>query len=301
MIGPGEVAGAWSIAALELAAIAVWCLLYAVGARRLGPRMERRRAVLFGAGMAVLALCVVSPLDALAETLFGAHMLQHVLITDLAAPLALAGVTGAMLRPVLAQPGAMRLRVLTHPFVALPLWTALTVVWLLPPLYAAQLSDPILHAFAHGTFFVAGLVLWAPIIEPLPGPAWFGTPQKLVYLAAMWMVGLIIANVYWFSGTVFYPDHEPGAELWGISPLSDQANGGTVMMVAMLLVVGLLATSLFFRWARESEVAQQLIEQGHDRESVRRAIRFGRAEAMLERPVGAEADATPAGGGSLGS
>ena len=300
MIGPGEVAGAWSVAALELAAVAVWCLLYAAAARRLGPRMERRRVVLFAAGMAVLVLCVVSPLDALAETLFGAHMLQHVLITDLAAPLALAGVTGPMLRPLLAQPGAMRLRALTHPFVALPLWTALTVLWLIPPLYAAQLGDPILHAFAHGTFFVAGLVLWAPIIEPLPAPSWFGTPQKLVYLAAMWMVGLVIANVYWFSGTVFYPDHEPGAELWGISPLSDQANGGTVMMVAMLLVVGLLATSLFFRWARESEMAQELIEEGYDRDAVRRAIRFGRAEHLRGRTADADADATAAGGAPLG-
>ena len=294
MIAPDELAGAWSVAALELAAVAVWCVLYAAGARRLGPRLPRWRIAAFAAGMGVLVLCVVSPLDALAETLFGAHMLQHVLITDVAAPLALAGVTGAMLRPLLAQRGVLRLRVLSHPMVALPLWTVLTVVWLLPPLYALQLADPVLHALAHGTFFAAGLVLWAPIIEPLPAPTWFGTPQKLVYLAALWAVGLVIANVYWFSGTVFYPDHVEGARLWDITPLQDQANGGTVMMLAMLLLVGLLATTMFFRWARESELSQELIEMGHDREAVRRAVRFGRGEQLRDRGLdgtsGAAAD-----------
>lgn len=290
VIGPGEVAGSWSVAALELAAVAVWSVLYAVAARRLGPRLERWRVVAFASGMAVLALCVISPLDALAETLFGAHMLQHVIISDVAAPLTLAGVTGAMLRPVLAQPGALRLRWLSHPFVALPLWTVLTVFWLLPPTYALQLADPSLHALAHGTFFVAGLILWSPIIEPLPAPTWFGTPWKLAYLGALWVVGLVIANVYWFSGVAFYPDHAEGARLWGISPLQDQANGGTVMMVAMMLLVGVLATTLFFKWARESELTQELVELGHDRDAVRRAIRFGRGEQLRARPVPAGAE-----------
>lgn len=299
MIGPGDVWGAWSVAAFELAAIAVWSLLYAAGARRLGGRLPRWRIACFVAGMAVLALTVISPLDAMAETLFGAHMLQHVIISDLAAPLALLGVTGPMLRPVLAQPGMLRLRVITHPFVALPLWAGLTILWLTPPMYQLQLGDPLLHAIAHGTFFIGGVILWAPIIEPLPAPTWFGTPWKILYLGVMWFVGLIIANVYWFSGTVLYPEHRPGAELWGISPLQDQANGGTVMMVAMLIVVGLLATRLFFRWAEESELSQELIEAGHDREAVRRAIRFGRAERMRDAGVPGEgADAPQAIGPS---
>lgn len=96
-----------------------------------------------------------------------------------------------------------------------------------------------------------GLLLWGPIVESLPAPEWFNTGLKSVYMTGVWFVGLSIANVYWFSGTAFYESHAAGAAVWGIEPLEDQANAGTVMMVLHCLLAFGAITILFFRQARE--------------------------------------------------
>ncbi len=281
LVGPDEWMGAWALDPYVLAMISIAAVLYAIRVRQVGiARVGRWRIVSYGAGLACLGLSVMSPLDALAETLFGVHMVQHLILTEVAAPLVLLGLTGAVLRPLLAYKSVQRLRILSHPLVALPLWFALTVFWLFPPMYELQLDDELLHALAHVTFFASGLALWSPIVEVLPAPEWFGTGPRLVYLGGIWFGGLLISNVYWFAGTPFYPTHEEGAALWGISAVGDQANGGTAMMVAMLVIVGGTMVALFFRLARESELSQELIEQGHDRAKVKRAIRYRRAHLL---------------------
>lgn len=280
-VGPSDWPGAWTLDPYALAPIALAAVFYAVRVRQLGAaRVGTWRIVSFSAGLACLGLAVTSPLDGIAETLFGVHMVQHLILTEVAAPLVLLGLTGAVLRPLLAQRWVLRLRVFSQPLVALPLWFGLTILWLFPPLYELQLDDPILHAVAHMTFFASGLALWAPIVEVLPAPVWFGTGPRLAYLGGIWFGGLLISNVYWFAGTPFYETHEAGAAVWGISPLADQANGGTAMMLAMLFIVGGTMVALFFRMARESELSQELIEQGHDREQVKRAIRYRRAHHL---------------------
>jgi putative membrane protein len=285
LVGPGEWMGAWALDPYALVPIVLAGVFYAIRVRQVGVDQVRPwRIVSFFGGLLCLGLAVMSPLDAVAETLFGVHMVQHLALTELAAPLVLLGLTGKVLRPLLASQWVQRLRVLSHPLVALPLWFGLTVFWLFPPLYELQLDDEILHAVAHMTFFASGLALWAPIVEVLPAPEWFGTGPRLVYLGAIWFGGLLISNVYWFAGTPFYETHETGARLWGISPEGDQANAGTAMMVAMLLIVGGTMATLFFRLARESELSQELIEQGHDRAKVKRAIRYRRAH--LRRSAG---------------
>jgi cytochrome c oxidase assembly factor CtaG len=292
MVGPGDWYTAWALDPYGLVPVAIAGVLYAVRVRQLGGRVRPWRIASFAAGLTCLALAITSPLDALAETLFGVHMVQHLILVEVAAPLVLLGLTGPVLRPLLARSTVRRLRVLSHPLVALPLWLVLTVFWLLPPLYSLQLEDPLLHAIAHMTFFASGLALWSPVVEVLPAPVWFGTGARLVYLGAIWFAGLVISNVYWFAGTPFYSEHVEGAELWGISAVADQANGGTAMMVSMLMIVGGTMVVLFFRLAGESELAQRLVEEGHDRERVKRAIRYRRAH-HLRAPAPQSAEATP--------
>ena len=135
-------------------------------------------------------------------------MTQHLLIGDLAPLCILAGLTGPLLRPVLALPGVMRLRVLANPLVAFPIWAANLVLWHLPALYEGAVEHSALHAFEHVAFFSAGIVLWLPILETLPAPEWFGTGAKLAYIVGVRLVATVIGNVFIWGGSAFYDVYE---------------------------------------------------------------------------------------------
>jgi putative membrane protein len=275
---------AWSASWVEVAFTAVALVLYAQRAQQLGNRLPRWRMASFVAGLAVLLLASSSPIDAVGEGgLFSVHMLQHMLIGDLAALLLVLGVTGPVLQPALQFRSVQRLRVLTQPMVACVIWTAVFVGWHIPALYGAALDHPVVHAAEHATFLAAGILMWATLLETLPQPEWFGTGAKLAFVAGIRVVDMILANAFWWAGRPFYAHYEQTAPLWGVSALEDQGNAGTVMMVwtgtVMLVVMGVL----FFRMAREGEMRQELIERGVDPVAVRRAVRYGRGEVLAAR------------------
>ena len=112
-------------------------------------------------------------------------MVQHVLLGDLAPLAFVAALTGPLLRPVLALPVIGKLRVLAHPLVALPIWAVNLYIWHLPALYEAALRHDSVHALEHVCFFTGGALMWAPVVEVLPGPAWFGTGTKLGYIVVV--------------------------------------------------------------------------------------------------------------------
>jgi putative membrane protein len=252
--------------------------------RRRGTPVPRRRLALFGLGIALLLLALASPIAAIGEEeLFSFHMLQHVLLGDLAPLCLLAGLSGPLLRPVLALRPVERLRVLAHPAVALPLWALNLYVWHVPVLYEAAVEHSAVHALEHVSFFTAGLIVWLPVLETLPAPEWFGTGAKLAYIAVVRVVETVLGNVFVWSGTVFYGVYASGEELWGVSPLRDQGLAGAVMMIeGSLVTIGALAW-LFLRLAQEGELRQELLERGYDPRAVRRAVRYGRAQE-LDKP-----------------
>jgi putative membrane protein len=273
----------WSLAPAQTIPILLGAFLYAVRARRLGPRLPPWRAWCFAGGVALLLIAVVSPIDRVGEQdLFWVHMLQHVMIGDLAALLVVLGVTGPILRPALSLPWVSRLRVLTHPAVALPLWAVNLYVWHFSPLYEAALDNDLVHAVEHVAFFAFGVLMWAPVVEMLPAPAWFGTGWKLAYVGGVRLTTTILGNIFWWSGTVFYPVYATTTR-FDVDPLSDQSLAGTVMMAETGIVTLVLIIVLFFRMAKEGEIRQELIERGLDPDAVRRAVRYGRADALAAR------------------
>jgi cytochrome c oxidase assembly factor CtaG len=207
-------------------------------------------------------------------------MLQHVVLGDLAPLCVVAGLTGPLLRPLLAVEAVARLRFLVHPLVALPLWAANLFAWHVPAAYEAALSSGGVHALQHVCFFTFGALMWAPVVEILPGPMWFGTGWKLGYIVVVRLLETLLGNVFLWTGTVLYPTYERAERLWGISPLADQGIAGGVMMIeGSLVTIGALAW-LFLRLAAEGELRQQLLERGHDPRTVNRAVRYGRAEEL---------------------
>jgi len=246
-----------------------------------GTPVELWRRLVFGLGLTLAFLAVASPIHELGEKqFFFVHMIQHILLGDLAPLCFVAGLTGPILRPVLALPAVMRLRFLTLPYVAFPIWAANLLIWHVPSAYEAALHHSGVHAVQHLLFFTCGALMWAPVVEVLPGPEWFGTGMKLGYIVAVRLVETVLGNIFVWSGGAFYSTYLHPVHRWGISPHADQGIAGGVMMLeGSLVTLGVLAW-LFLRWARESEERQQLLDQGVDRRAATRAVRYGRGREL---------------------
>jgi cytochrome c oxidase assembly factor CtaG len=270
-------------ALLQLLPLALVALAYTRRAHTLARRgapVPRARLWSFGIGLALLAVALSPPIEELGERTFTFHMVQHVLLGDLAALALVLGLTGPLLRPLLALRTVERLRVLGHPLVALPFWAANLYVWHLPALYEGALRHDSLHALEHLCFLGFGALMWAPVVEVLPGPAWFGTGAKFGYVVAVRLLETVLGNVFLWSGTVFYGVYEKTEPLWGLSPAADQAAAGAVMMVEGSVVTLAALAWLFLRAAAEGELRQELLERGLDPRTVQRAVRYGRAEEL---------------------
>ena len=274
----------WNFEPLQVVPTLLIGLLYARRVRTLraaGTPVSSWRIWCFGSSLFLVLVALVSPVDEFGEEQFlFMHMIQHILLGDLAPLLFVAGLTGPILRPVLSLPGVWRLRFLTHPLVALPLWAANLYIWHIPFLYQGALHHSAVHALEHFCFFGFGAIMWAAVLETLPGPEWFGTGAKLGYVAGVRVLEAILGNIFIWSGTVFYPFYEHPTDKWGISAVGDQQIAGAVMMVEGSIVTLAVLAWLFLKMAQESELRQRLLEQGMDERAVKRAVRYGRAGVL---------------------
>jgi putative membrane protein len=289
-----------SVDPLPLVPLATIAWLYDRRVRTLarrGRRVPVARRLSFHLGLLLLAGALASPIHSIGEErLFWVHMTQHLLLGDIGALAIVAGLDGPLLRPLLAAPGFARLRVLANPLVALPLWSLNLLVWHLPGLYQAALSNELVHAGEHWLFFATGALMWAAVIEPLPGPAWFGSGAKAVYVLVVRTVGAGLATALIWSGRPFYPDYAAGERASGISPLHDQAIGGAIMFVEGGVVTLLVFAWLFLRWSREAELRQGLADEGYDPALAARAARYGRLPLRPAEPPPRPRTASPPAG-----
>src|SRR5258705_465420 len=171
-------------------------------------------------------------------------MVQHLLLGDLAPLLMLLSLSRVMMRPLTRKLQAVEraLGPLAHPATALLLWLALVYLWHIPALYNAALEHAPLHALQHVTFFTAGVLVWWPLIQPVP---------MRNRLAGMWTFGYIggakfglaaLGLYLTWTSTVAYSYYEHVPRIWGLSALTDQNVGGAIMMVEQsILLVTVLA------------------------------------------------------------
>ena len=271
----------WNFDPLELSVLAVAGALYWRRARTLARRgrpAPKLRSTAFAAGLLTLFIALGSPIDTIGEErLFSVHMVQHLLLGDVAALLLVLGLDGRLLRPLLRVRLVHRLRALAHPLVALPLWAANFVVWHLPVLFDAALRNDAIHALQHSLFVALGMLMWAALIEPLPGPAWFTAPWKIPYVLGMWLVMLVLSQVFIWSSHVYYAPYVHDATLWGLSHLADHRAGGGVMLVESAFTMLPALVWVLLCVLRESEARQQLVDAGVAPAVAARAARYGRA------------------------
>ncbi len=278
-------------AALQLGPLALFGLLYARRVRTLAgegrPVPGWRQACFYG-GFVTIALALTS-LGGESQQLLLAHMVEHLLLGDVAALLIVLGLTGPLIAPILRIGFFDKLRILAHPLIAFPLWAIDLYLWHLPVLYQAALHHTGVHALQHAMFLGFGINMWMCLFGPLPMPSWFGNLGKLVYIVAVRLTGAVLGNIFLWSGTVFYPFYIHGDAIHHISPLADQNIAGAVMMIEeSLLTIGLFCW-LFLRTARESEERQQLLDfadaHGLELSDARaaRAVSAGRGAELRNR------------------
>jgi len=230
------------------------------------------RAALFAAGLALLVLPLVSPLDEAGdERLLSAHMLQHVLIGDAAPALILVAVRGPLVF-FLLPPGLLRplagfrplgglLSFLLRPLVSLGLWGATILAWHVPRIYDYAAAHPLVHDLEHASFVVAGFLAWTQLVDPARHER-LRRPQRIFFALAMLALAQAVVDVLLFSSAPVYARYaHPAEPLFGISPLTDQRLAGAVMMVEQLLTLGtcvalLLRPYLVGRRARRPLLSQ---------------------------------------------
>lgn len=294
--GPLLAHTAATFSVLEAAPVLVAGLAYAKRASTLADRgrpVPVWRQACFLAGLLTLAVAFFSPIGHIAEELVMAHMVEHLLIGDIAALLLVLGLTGPVLQPLLGLPVLKHLRVLANPLVAFPLWAANLYLWHVPALYGEAYGGAAVHALEHATFIFFGCMMWMALLGPLPRPAWFGNAWKLGYVLAVRFTGVVLGNVLMWSGTVFYTEYASGEAHWNVAPLTDQSTAGVIMMVeGTFLMLGTFAW-LFFRTAEEGSERQRLIELAErrgvalDEARAARAIAAGEGKRLEERLLAA--------------
>jgi putative membrane protein len=278
---------------IGLPVVVVLCWLpYWIRARTLareGRPVPTWRRVCFACGLIVLEIALSPPVDRLSEQLLVVHMAEHLLIGDIAALLFVLGLTGPMMVPLLRNRVISKLRVLSHPVVAIIVWGVNFYAWHTPALYQAALRHDALHALEHATFLAFGIAVWMALLGPLPKPAWFSNAARLVYIVAVRLIGTVLANIMIFGGTVFYPFYRAGDAHWHISPIADQvAAGGLMMVEESLLTIGLFCW-LFLRVANQNEQRQEMLDYATehgialDERRAQRAVASGRGEELWDR------------------
>jgi putative membrane protein len=215
------------------------------------------RAALFAAGLALLVLPLVSPLDHIGdEELLSAHMLQHVLIGDAAPALIVVAVRGPLLffllPPFLLRPLAgMRplrafLSFLLIPLVSLGIWAVSFLAWHVPAAYDYAAAHPLVHDLQHLSFIVAGFLAWTQLVDPARHGR-LRPAQRVFFALAMLVIAQPLVDALLFTAPAY--DRYTGAH--GISAQTDQRLAGAVMMVEQLLALGVCVGLLLRPYVRE--------------------------------------------------
>jgi putative copper resistance protein D len=228
---------AWLPAAL--AAFAYWKAADAVDRRHPDNPVPRWRRWAWLAGIATYLLAVASPLGYYDTTLFSIHMIQHLLLVMVAAPLLVLAAPVTLLLRV-ASPAARRdwilpvlhsrpVRMLAHPVVAWGLFAA--VMWFshFSPLFDAALDDELLHRGEHVLYLVSGLLFWWPVVGADPSPRRIGHGVRVFYLALGMPLSSLLGLVIFSARQVLYPHYESLVRTWGPTPIDDQALAGGIM------------------------------------------------------------------------
>jgi putative membrane protein len=258
---------AWQLEPLPLAGVAVAAAVYAWAGRRVSTRHPRNRPRAwrmwaFLGGLAAIVLALNSPIEAYEGQLFSVHMVQHMLLELVAAPLLLLGAPATMAlraaspsvrRRLLGLLHSRAVAVLTFPLLTWLLFAAVNWGWHLSELYNQALENPALHYLQHASFLLAALLFWWPVVAADPGRWRLPHPVRLFYLFLAMPQNSFLGVALMSAPAVLYSHYLSNLRAWGPSALADQNLGGVVMWVigdlAFLIAMGAVVAS----WVRHED------------------------------------------------
>jgi putative membrane protein len=275
-VTPETIWGAWRWEAGLLPGLLLGAL-YVLGCRAVwrsagfGRGVRPWRALCFAAGLATLLLALASPLDALGGVLFAGHMVQHLVLVQVAAPLIVLGApqvalawglprwlrrgVSAWWRAVAPEVRSLW-RLLAHPAAAWCLHATALWLWHAPALYQAALRSAPLHALEHASFFGTALLFWWSLMRrPAQGGPGYGAAA--LYTFTMMLQSGLLGALMTFAPAPWYPAQSLGAAAWGLTPLEDQQLAGLIMWVPAGVIYVAALVAFLGVWLMRSEVAER--------------------------------------------
>ncbi len=221
------------------------------------------RLALFAAGITIILIALVSPLDSLGDQLMVMHMVQHVLLLDLAPILLILGLTKVLLRPATRRLTAIERRAgfLAHPAFAVVLYVGLLWLWHLPALYDNAQGNSALHALEHLSFISAGTLYWWHLLSPIRSRMRLGGMGPVMYMVSTKLVAGLLGVMLAFDPHALYPFYAHQPRYWNLSPVQDQNLAGVVMALEQSIVMGIALVVLFVQMLAESEREAQRAER----------------------------------------
>ena len=229
--------------------------LYGWRARVASARPTAGQIAAFSAGLLTLFFALNGPLHDLSDYyLFSVHMIQHLVLIFVVAPLLIAGTPGWMLRPALALPGVGPVaRWVTKPAICFAAFNIAMIGWHLPPLYNLAMAEHPVHIVEHLMFLTVAVLMWWPFLSPLPELPRLAYPGQMLYCFLMSIPMSIVAIYIAMADHVLYPAYAAAPRIWGLSPLEDQLFGGLVMWIPGGLVFAVVLSVVFFKWSSRGE------------------------------------------------
>jgi len=272
-VTPADLWSSWNLHPVVLAAIAAVAGLYWSGVRalwsrgghRAGRGVGRRQVVAFACGLFALCIALISPVDALSESLLSAHMAQHLLLLVVAAPLIVIGAPALVVGQSLRGTWTRRLRrwgrrpalrwlgrLAGHPVWSWVVATGVLWAWHIPSLYQSALENPLVHSIEHAGFLAAGMLFWWTALRPA-GPRRLPRGADVVYVFTGALQSGALGALLVFAAAPIYPFYVGRTSAWGLTPLQDQQLAGVLMWVPPFVIYLAAASALFVRWLRAAE------------------------------------------------
>jgi putative membrane protein len=250
----------WTFAPGVLVALAGYGVIYGLRWRRARAEGGARaasgwRAAAWGAGLLCLFLALVSPIDALGEQLASAHMVQHLLVADLAPILLTLGLTKWILRPATRRIHRLERAAgpFGHPAFGVVAYVGVMWFWHVPAFYDAALRHPGVHVLEHVSFAAAGLLYWWHLLSPIRSRLRLGGMGPVLYMASTKLLVGLLGILLAFAPELLYDGYGTTGERWGLSPLDDLHVAGLLMALEQSLVMGVALVFLFTRMLAESD------------------------------------------------
>jgi putative membrane protein len=225
------------------------------------------RLLVFLTGILVLVTALCSPIDRLGEQILAMHMVQHVLLLDVAPILLILGLTKVLLRPATRRIHRVEQRVgwFALPIFAVILYTGAMWVWHIPSLYDAAAQHTGIHVLEHLSFTLAGFLYWWHLLSPVSTRLRREGTTPIVYMLSTKLTVGLLGILLTFAPNAIFSYYTNQPHYWGLDPDSDQALAGVIMAIEQSIVMGIALVVLFTRMLAQSELEEQRAERYEDR------------------------------------